>query len=475
MASQQNPLDPRYEFYRESLIELIKNSHPNFTIGIYGEWGMGKSTFLKYLYNDLSNSSEITTVWFNPWQYEAETNYALLPLLKEMAIAVKSEDKNDNKNKLKTAIFEVLKALAKISPYILSAFLPVKWNKDDIELIREAAKGSTDQLIDTINKLNEKMADQFSYSEGIKRIENAMKIIREDSKTSNFRIVVFIDDLDRCSPKKALEVFESIKVLLDIEGFIFIIGIDRISLSAMIERQYYEENGLDYLDKIIQIPIYLPDWNDDQIKFLIDSKFLKESNIISKSLRDNISVITSISENNPADAKRLVDNLLFTLGVHRAFIEGKNQYDPLYNLITKDQDKGSEKKVKALTIMHILHTKWPEIYKIILLSKDADRNKFYKLVKSIAPERVVSSWYYRNISLFVPFSRYVGLFYWWRGRKKVTKLIKKYSSDGKFFDFLDKHADFLDDQVINLLKDVPENYPERIAQNIRPSLKSPPM
>ena len=47
MASQQNPLDPRYEFYRESLIELIKNSHPNFTIGIYGEWGMGKSYFSK--------------------------------------------------------------------------------------------------------------------------------------------------------------------------------------------------------------------------------------------------------------------------------------------------------------------------------------------------------------------------------------------------------------------------------------------
>jgi hypothetical protein len=229
------------------------------------------------------------------------------------------------------------------------------------------------------------------------------------------------------------------------------------------------------LDKIIQIQIPLPDWSDEQIKFLINTKFLKESNIISKSLRDNISVITSISENNPADAKRLVDNLLFTLGVYRAFIEGKNQYEPLYNLYTKDQDKVSEKKVKALIIMHILHIKWPEIHEIILLSKDADRKKFYKLVKNITPERVVSSWFYRNVILFVPFSRYVGLFYWWRGRKKVTKLVKKYSSDGKFFDFLDKHAGFLDDKVIDLLKDVHTNYPERIAQNIRPSLKSPPI
>jgi predicted KAP-like P-loop ATPase len=217
MASQQNPLVPRYEFYRDSLIELIKNSHPNFSIGICGEWGMGKSTFLKCLYEDLNKFGEVATVWFNSWQYEAETNYALLPLLKEMGTALSSNYGNQKKKELKTVIKGILKAIAKVSPYILSAFLPVKWDDDDTERFKKAIDAAADQGTATLNELDQKIADQFSYSDGIKQIEKAMKNSRNDPNTSKFRIVIFIDDLDRCSPKKTLEVFESIKVLLDIE------------------------------------------------------------------------------------------------------------------------------------------------------------------------------------------------------------------------------------------------------------------
>src|SRR5215213_2162300 len=61
------------------------------------------------------------------------------------------------------------------------------------------------------------------YFHGLKQIEDAMNKVLEESHES--RIVVFIDDLDRCSPKKALEVFESIKVFLGIKGFVYIIGL----------------------------------------------------------------------------------------------------------------------------------------------------------------------------------------------------------------------------------------------------------
>ena len=56
------------------------------------------------------------------------------------------------------------------------------------------------------------------YFEGIEKIENEMKKVLKSHE-----IVVFIDDLDRCEPDKALEVLESIKVFLDIEGFVFIV------------------------------------------------------------------------------------------------------------------------------------------------------------------------------------------------------------------------------------------------------------
>ena len=75
-------------------------------------------------------------------------------------------------------------------------------------------------------------------------------------KDRDYRVVVFIDDLDRCSPKKALEVLESIKVFLDIEGFVYIIGMSRDTIDRLITHAYKETGieGKEYIKKIIQIP-----------------------------------------------------------------------------------------------------------------------------------------------------------------------------------------------------------------------------
>jgi predicted KAP-like P-loop ATPase len=39
------------------------------------------------------------------------------------------------------------------------------------------------------------------------------------------KIIIFIDDLDRCSPKETVQVLESTKAFLDIRGFVFVIGL----------------------------------------------------------------------------------------------------------------------------------------------------------------------------------------------------------------------------------------------------------
>ena len=59
-------------------------------------------------------------------------------------------------------------------------------------------------------------------------IYNTPAVFLRDSKKDgpNSRIVVFIDDLDRCMPEKAVEVLESIKTFFDIEGMIYVIGMD---------------------------------------------------------------------------------------------------------------------------------------------------------------------------------------------------------------------------------------------------------
>jgi hypothetical protein len=79
-------------------------------------------------------------------------------------------------------------------------------------------------------------------------IEKALKDLREDD--TNYRIVVFIDDLDRCSPDRALEVLESIKSFFDIEGIVYVIGMDSETINSLVKKKYGEESavkGLDYL------------------------------------------------------------------------------------------------------------------------------------------------------------------------------------------------------------------------------------
>jgi formylglycine-generating enzyme required for sulfatase activity len=78
----------------------------------------------------------------------------------------------------------------------------------------------------------------------------------------NGRLAVFVDDLDRCLPDKAVEVLEAVKLFLDVPGCVFVMGVDREVIEEGITVRYSDyETELDggrYLEKIIQIPFSLP-------------------------------------------------------------------------------------------------------------------------------------------------------------------------------------------------------------------------
>jgi hypothetical protein len=108
------------------------------------------------------------------------------------------------------------------------------------------------------------------YFDGLRKIEEEMQKI--SNTNSHNRIVIFIDDLDRCSPKTAIEVFESIKAFLGLEGFIYIVGLSHETISKLISLSYKDSDikGEHYIRKIIQIPITIPEWSDvDAIQDLI--------------------------------------------------------------------------------------------------------------------------------------------------------------------------------------------------------------
>ena len=78
------------------------------------------------------------------------------------------------------------------------------------------------------------------------------------------RVLIVIDDLDRCPPEKVVHVLEAVHLLFDFEMFVVILAVDTRWLEQSLKIKYRKLLGkagkaspADYLEKIIQIPLHL--------------------------------------------------------------------------------------------------------------------------------------------------------------------------------------------------------------------------
>jgi energy-coupling factor transporter ATP-binding protein EcfA2 len=252
------------------------------------------------------NNENILTVWFNAWRYESEESYALIPLMKTLAYAIGDHSSfSDLREKIIRALSIIGKDILRRSA---SSYFMTEKGITDLEKLQD----KFDQSIE--------FDKNMMYFDGMKKIEEAMnKILTTENKA---RIVIFIDDLDRCSPEHALEVFESIKVFLNIKGFVFVLGLSLEALNKLIEVRYQNLGlsgitGDQYIRKIIQVEVQIPTWTDDAIDELIDKIILKRISrnhrvILSK--RKHKILVRMAIEKNPREVKRYFNKLAVIMG-----------------------------------------------------------------------------------------------------------------------------------------------------------------
>lgn len=329
-------VDPILDFdrYSDAIVNIVKGTEPKFTIGIYGEWGTGKSTLMKSI-EEKRHDYIILTVWFNAWRYEREEHFALIALIKTVAYAM---EEHPIYKELKPILLKGLRIFGKdFLRQVASQFISEK----GIENFEKS-------LLPKMELLSEMDKDTI-YFDGINKIQNEMqKIIQKYPKS---RVVVFIDDLDRCSPKTTVEVFESVKVFLGMEGFIYIIGLSHDTISKLISAQYKESGikGDQYIKKIIQIPITIQEWNIDDVKLLVQN--LVNKNILHTRHREilekNINLIAKAVEHNPREVKRFINN----------FIVAHEMYSVDKNI-----------KSEQLLVVQAIAIRWNNFYRIIINS-----------------------------------------------------------------------------------------------------------
>lgn len=212
-------------------------------LAIGGEWGSGKTTFVK-MWRQHLNNREFKTLYFNAWA----SDYTEDPLI--ALIAELSELSADN-----GTINKIAAGAVRITASVLKSTLKGVLKKAtgiDADVISDAI----DESIDIGKKYLDKFEEQKTTLEEFK--ENMRKYIAENAGENP--IVFFVDELDRCNPHYAVAVLERIKHLFEIPNIVFVLAVNKKELSNAIQG-YYGSSKIDsdeYLRRFIDIDFILP-------------------------------------------------------------------------------------------------------------------------------------------------------------------------------------------------------------------------
>ena len=178
-------------------------------------------------------------VQFSAWRYEKEP-HLIVPLLDAVREALVKWGDSQTGDKTKHQAIKTASTVGKAA-YSLLAGLSFKVGLPNaIEVSFAANQALSEGRRQAEEERAARVPRSFYHATFRALSECFSQFLGNDS---NRRIVVFIDDLDRCLPNSALEVLESMKLFFDLQGFVFVVGLDRNVVQQCIDSKYGREQG----------------------------------------------------------------------------------------------------------------------------------------------------------------------------------------------------------------------------------------
>jgi Cdc6-like AAA superfamily ATPase len=301
----------------------------SLTIGIYGPWGSGKTSLMNLIRALVSGKQKVddfvleqscVTVKYTAWKYAHEeslwrtlVNVILDELLKQ------ADEHDEEKRRLRETLYgDVLEtrrrlkinwprlvgALVSITALVLAIIFEtrdvtvpstvqvtlaglalggaavtafgVRWTSPP------AYSADLPSFVERLGDQANDIAQAFQVVDDVLTTHRRLQYIEQFAESFELivgrflngrRLVIFVDDLDRCLPEKAVQVLEGIKLFLGVPGTVFVLGVDSAALAYAVELHYSQEHyrpdrrfwevpgfisGSRYLEKIIQFPFHLP-------------------------------------------------------------------------------------------------------------------------------------------------------------------------------------------------------------------------
>ena len=334
-----------FSHYAQVLTEVVLTADTPITIGVFGPWGSGKTSLMRLVAKQLltrrtAGHRWARVVWFNAWRYERDHGALWRALLLCVLEGLESDQLGkkdlqqiqDWRTRLYTDVQRTETGSIKIDWPKLGkgalslglSLVPTPATLLEVAQLMQGEMGSLESIASAFQRENTQV-----YRRQLTLLEEFQSgfahLVQEYVWKRNGLLIIIIDDLDRCLPKRAVEVLEAIKLFLDAQGCVFFVAADRDIIERVVRAQYSshtpDENnktgsastaGQSYLEKIVQLPFHLPPLEDEQITSFID----RHDPGLSPGCRD---VLSLGLEPNPRVVKRTLNifRLLLKMAEHR--------------------------------------------------------------------------------------------------------------------------------------------------------------
>ena len=232
---------------------LSYKSQDNFTIGLCGRWGTGKTSIINMVTEEIACktfdlSDKPIIVKFNPWNYSDTAQ-----LIKQFFNTIMSEIEINSSGKELKKVASAIEKYSDILEY--SQYIPIigKYLKPIKGLLRGFGKKASD------------VAKQKDSLENVKtEVINALK-------NQNQKLIVIIDDIDRLNNEQIRLIFQLVNCVAGFPNMIYLLSFDKTVVVRALEDEQ-KCNGEEYLEKIIQVPFDVPEAKKSDVHNLLFEK-----------------------------------------------------------------------------------------------------------------------------------------------------------------------------------------------------------
>lgn len=354
-----------FQQYADALTEFSKSCQTPMTIALQGDWGSGKTSLMNLIRLEMEKESDkYGIVWFNTWQYsqfglQEELPLSLISYFMDKLSAPDEEKDTVNRLKQTCRWFRGVAVVAGKTVGHAMGGIPGG-------LLKTAA------IVASPQSIGERLDSDPSRDIELLKEQARATVERVLGGSDDKRIIVFIDDLDRLSPIKAIELLESFKLFLEIPGCVFILACDYQVVSQGLKMKFghgdKDFKGKSFFDKIIQLPFQMPVAQykvDNYIESLLKSINMEYTTTDIADYRELIE--TSIGF-NPRNLKRVFNCLLLlnivaskndifnTAGAKKSEIQKvifatvclQREFERIYSFLAKNPGRISEELFSKL-------------------------------------------------------------------------------------------------------------------------------